>query len=128
MTGAGVKPEIQPEAAIQLPALNKRNLVMFGRPGFSKTIDLYLRDKPFRVRIPDQQRTTSILNVDPRPGEPDEYDNRGGGGGAANGETAFGLITVMPSCGDSNRRTVLFSATLSPGEHAASAFCTSANH
>ena len=126
MSGVGVTPEIQPEAAIQLPALNKRNLVMFGRPGFSKTIDLYLRDKPFRVRIPDQQRTTSILNVDPRPGEPDEYDNRGGGGGAANGETAFGLITVMPSWGDSNRRTVLFSGTLSPGEQAASEFFTSA--
>jgi hypothetical protein len=126
LSGGGITPELQPEAAIQLPALNKRNLVMFGRPGFSKTIDLYLRDKPFRIRIPDQQRTTAILNTDPRPGEPNEYDNRAGGGGAANGETAFGLITVMPSWGDSNRRTVVFSGTLSPGEQAASEFFTSA--
>ncbi len=126
LSGAGITPELLPEAAIQLPALNKRNLLMFGRPGFSKTIDLYLRDKPFRVRIPDQQRTTSIWNVDPRPGEPAEYDTRVGGAGAANGDTAFGLITVMPSWGDSNRRTVVFSGTLSPGTQAASEFFSSA--
>ena len=36
---------------------------MFGRPGLSKTIDLYLRDKPFRVRIPDEQPKTVIWNV-----------------------------------------------------------------
>src|ERR1039457_242550 len=95
LTSAGITPEILPESAIQLPALNKRNLLMLGRPGFSKTIDLYLRDKPFRVRIPDRQRTTAIWNVDPRPGEPEEY-NAHAPAGANNGETAFGLITVMP--------------------------------
>ena len=125
LSGAGITPELLPESAIQLPALNKRNLLMFGRPGFSKSIDLYLRDKPFRVRIPDQQRTTVIWNVEPRPGEPVEYDSHAGTG-AANGETAFGLITVMPSWGDSNLRTVVFSGTLSPGTQAASEFFSSA--
>ena len=51
-----------------------------------------------------------------------------GGSAAANGETAFGLITVMPSWGDANRRTVVFSGTLSPGTQAASEFFSSAKH
>jgi hypothetical protein len=123
LTGAGITPELLPESAIQLPALNKRNLLMLGRPGFSKTIDLYLRDKPFRVRIPDQERTTVIWNAEPRPGEPAEYDSHAA---AENGETAFGLITVMPSWGASNFRTVVFSGTLSPGTQAASEFFSSA--
>ena len=124
LIGSGITPELLPEAAIQLPALNKRNLLMFGRPGFSKAVDLYLRDKPFRVRIPDQLHTTAIWNVDPRPGEQQEYNTAGSG--APNGETAFGLITVMPSWGDSNLRTVVFSGTLSPGTQAASEFFSSA--
>jgi hypothetical protein len=124
LSGAGITPELLPEPAIQLPALNRRNLLMFGRPGFSKAIDLFLRDKPFRVRIPDQQRTTVIWNVEPRPGEPEEYDAHAGAG-AANGETAFGLITVMPSRGDSSLRAVVFSGTLSPGTQAASEFFSS---
>jgi hypothetical protein len=124
LSGAGITPELLPEAAIQLPALNKRNLLMFGRPGFSKTIDLYLRDKPFRVNIPDQQRTTAIWNAEPRPGEPEAYDNRAGTG-ATNRETAYGLITVMPSRGDPKLRTIVFSGTLSPGTQAASEFFSS---
>jgi hypothetical protein len=127
LSGAGVTPELLPEAAIQLPALNKRNLLMFGRPGFSKTVDLYLRDLPFRIRIPDQQQTTSIWNVEPKPGEGAEYASSPGAN-SANGETAYGLVTVMPSWGDPNRRTVLFFGTLSPGTQAASEFFTSAKH
>ena len=125
LIGSGITPELLPEAAIQLPALNKRNLLMFGRPGFSKAVDLYLRDMPFRVRIPDRLHTTAIWNVDPRPGEQAEYDTHAGSG-APNGETAFGLITVMPSWGDSNLRAVVFSGTLSPGTQAASEFFSSA--
>jgi hypothetical protein len=121
---AGLTPEALPESAIQLPALNKRNLLIFGRPGFSNTIDLYLRDKPFRVRIPDEQHTTVIWNVEPNPGEPAEY-NAHNPAGAGIGETAYGLITVMPSWGNANLRTVVFSGTLSPGTQAASEFFSS---
>jgi hypothetical protein len=124
LNGAGITADFLPEAAIQLPALNKRNLLMFGRPGFSRTIDLYLRDKPFRVRIPDEQHKTVIWNVDPKPGEPQEYDAHGAG--PTSPETAYGLITVMPSWGDANLRTVVFSGTLSPGTQAASEFFSSA--
>ena len=121
---AGLAAEALPESAIQLPALNKRNLLMFGRPGFSNTIDLYLRDKPFRVRIPDEQHTTVIWNVDPKPGEPAEYDaHRLPGSGI--GEAAYGLLTVMPSWGNADLRTVVFSGTLSPGTQAASEFFSS---
>jgi hypothetical protein len=120
---AGITPEALPESAIQLPALNKRNLLMFGRPGFSKTIELYLRDMPFRVRIPDELHSTVIWNVNPNPGEPAEYDAHPLAPGG--GETAYGLITVMPSWGDPNRRTVVFSGTLSPGTQAASEFFSS---
>jgi len=123
LSRAGIVAEALPESAIQLPALNKRNLLLFGRPGFSRTIDLYLRDKPFRVRVPDEHHGTTIWNVDPRPGEPAEFDAHPGRGGP---ETAYGLITVMPSWGDSNLRTVLFSGTLSPGTQAASEFFASA--
>ena len=122
---AGITPEALPESAIQLPALNKRNLLIFGRPGFSNTIDLYLQDKPFRVRVPDEQHVTTILNVNPKPGEPAEYDAHPTAV-AGGGETAYGLITVMPSWGDANRRTVVFSGTLSPGTQAASEFFSSA--
>jgi hypothetical protein len=121
---AGITPEALPESAVQLPALNKRNLLLFGRPGFSRTIDLYLRDKPFRVRIPDQQHRTTIWNVQPRPGESAEYVHPVPG--SDNSETAYGLITVMPSWGDSNLRTVIFSGTLSPGTQAAGEFFSSA--
>jgi hypothetical protein len=109
---------------MQLPALNKRNLLMFGRPGFSKIVDLFLRDKPFRVRIPDEEHSTVIWNVDPRKGEPAEYDARLASR-IQNRETAFGLITVMPSGGDESLRTVIFSATRSAGSQAASEFFSS---
>jgi hypothetical protein len=122
LSRAGIVPEALPESAIQLPALNKRNLLLFGRPGFSKTIDLYLRDKPFRVRVPDEHHGTTIWNVEPKPGEQAEFDARPG---KQETETAYGLITVMPSWGDSNRRTVVFSGTLSPGTQAASEFFAS---
>lgn len=125
LNGAGITAEALPESAIQLPALNRRNLMMFGRPGFSKTIDLYLRDKPFRVRVPDGQHTTVIWNVDPKHGEPAEYNaHLPTPTGAA--ETEYGLITVMPSWGDGNLRTVVFSGTLSPGTQAAAEFFSSA--
>ena len=88
---AGNTPEFLPEPAFQLPALNRRNLLMFGRPGFSKSIDLLLRDKPFRVRIPDEEHATVILNADPRPGELAEYDSRASSR-EQNRETAYGLI------------------------------------
>jgi hypothetical protein len=118
---AGIAPEALPESAIQLPALNKRNLLLFGRPGFSKTIDLYLRDKPFRVHIPDEHHSTTIWNVEPKPGEPAEFDAHRVPG-REDSETAYGLITVMPSWGDANLRMVLFSGTLSPGTQAAGEF------
>jgi hypothetical protein len=125
LSASGIAAEALPESAIQLPALNKRNLLLFGRPGFSKTIDLYLRDKPFRVRIPDERHPTVIWNVDPKAGEPAEYDAHPASVGA-NGEIAYGLITVMPSWGDANLKTVVFSGTLSPGTQAASEFFSSA--
>ena len=125
LDGAGIVPEALPESAIQLPALSRRNLLMFGRPGFSKTVDLYLRDKPFRVLVPDEEHTTLISNVEPKAGEPAEYNSHPPAG-AGNAETEYGLITVMPSWGDSNLRTVVFSGTLSPGTQAAAEFFSSA--
>jgi hypothetical protein len=124
LIAAGTTPEFLPEPAFQLPALNRRNLIMFGRPGFSKSIDLLLRDKPFRVRIPDEEHATVIWNVDPRPGELAEYDARAASR-EQDRETAFGLITVMPSGGDESLRTVIFSATRSAGSQAASEFFSS---
>jgi hypothetical protein len=120
---AGIVPEALPEPAIQIPALKSRNVLLFGRPGFSRAIDLYLRDKPFRVRIPDETHRTTIENVQPRPGEPSEFDAHPVPGRE---DTAYGLITVMPSWGGSNLRTVLFSGTLSAGTQAASEFFSSA--
>jgi hypothetical protein len=127
LSGAGVSAELLPEAAIQMPALYKRNLLMFGRPGFSKAVDLFLADKPFRVRIPDEEQITDIWNVDPKPGEPRIFDARQATS-AEHRETAFGLITVMPSLGDANLRTVVLSGTLSPGIQAASEFFSSPKH
>lgn len=121
LSAAGSRPEFLPESALQLPALNKRNLLMFGRPGFSKSVDLFLRDKPFRVRIPDEQHATVIWNVNPKAGEQEEYDARVTSR-VENRETAYGLITVMPSGGDETLRTVIFSSTRSAGSHAASEF------
>lgn len=124
MSSSGITPEVLPESAIQMPALNRRNLVMFGRPGFSNTVDHYLAEKPFRVRIPDENHTTVIWNVHPRPGEPAEWD-AGVAPGNASREIAYGLITVMPSAGDSALRTVVLSGTFSPGTQAAAEYFTS---
>jgi hypothetical protein len=125
MSGAGIAPELLPESAVQLPALNRRNLVMFGRPGFSNTVSSYLADKPFQVRIPDERHITAIRNMHPKPGEPAEYD-ASAESRSTKRETAFGLITVMPGRGSVNLRTVIFSGTLSPGTQAASEFFSSA--
>ncbi|MCX6630513.1 MAG: hypothetical protein NTW28_23095 [Candidatus Solibacter sp.] len=124
LEGVGITPEVLPESSIQLRGMNKRNVLMFGRPGFSKTTDLYLAEKPFRVRIPDERHGNVIWNVDPKPGELPEYDNREASR-AANRDVAFGLITVMPSLGDPNLRTIVLSGTLSPGTQAASEFFSS---
>ena len=115
----GITPEALPEPAVHLTRVEQAQCVALGRPGFSRTIELYLRDKPFRVRIPDQQHRTTIWNVQPRPGEPGEFDAHPSAD-EGNPETAYGLITVMPSWGDSSFRTVIFSGTLSPGTQAAS--------
>jgi hypothetical protein len=123
---AGVTAEVLPEPSIQMGALNKRNVLLFGRPAFSRSIDLYLADKPFRIPIPDEQRGNVIWNVNPKPGEPKEFSNREAS--ASNREVAFGLITVMPSWGDSKSKTVVFSGTLSPGTQAASEFFASPRH
>jgi hypothetical protein len=127
LIAAGNTPEFLPEPAFQLPALNKRNLIMFGRPGFSKSIDFLLRDKPFRVRIPDEDHATVIVNTDPRPGELAEYDARAASR-EQNRETAYGLITVMPSGGDDSLRTIIFSSTRSAGSQAAGEFFSSPKH
>jgi hypothetical protein len=124
LSSAGLTTEALPESAVQLPALYKRNLLMFGSPGFSNAVDLFLRDKPFRVRIADKEHGTVIWNVKPKPGEPAEYASREVFRDG-NREIAFGLITVMPSWGDPRRRTVVFSGTLSPGTQAASEFFAS---
>ena len=125
LDSAGIAHDVLPESSIQLRGMNKRNVLMFGRPGFSKTVDLYLADKPFRVPIPDERHGNVIWNVDPKPGEPQEYNNRAASR-AANRDVAFGLITVMPSLGDASLRTVVLSGTLSPGTQAASEFFSSA--
>ena len=126
LSAAGIPSELLPESAIQMPALNRRNVLMFGRPGFSRIVDRYLSDKPFRVRIPDEHHVTAIWNVEPKAGEPSEYDAATSPPG--HGETAYGLITVMPSLGDANLRTVVFSGTLSPGTQAASEYFSSPKH
>jgi hypothetical protein len=124
LSRAGVNPEILPEAAIELPALRKRNVFLFGRPGYSPTIDRCLQDKPFGIPIPDKERSTVILNAKPKPGEQSEYDPAAESR-AQRRETTFGLITVMPSGEGSYFRTVVLSGTLSPGAQAASEFFSS---
>ena len=121
---AGITPELLPEAAVQVPALKKRNFVMFGRPGFSNTVNMYLADKPFTISVPDDSHVTFIANAHPRPGEPPAYDARLAPR-TGNGEIAYGLITVMPGWGDPNLKTVVLSGTLSPGSQAASEFFSS---
>ena len=74
---------------------------------------------------PDERHTTTIWNVEPKNGEPMEFDAHPLHS-QENAETAYGLITVMPSWGDASLRTVLFSGTLSPGTQAAAEFFSSA--
>jgi hypothetical protein len=109
---------------VSVSALDQRNAVLFGRPGFSKAIDVYLRDTPFRIRISSSHGVPVIWNVHPRPGESAEYPSEPGSRDTG-WEIAFGLITVLASRSDPNRRTVVFSGNLSAGTQAASTFFSS---
>lgn len=125
LSRAGFHPEVLPESLIRLPALKNRNVVIVGRPTYSKIIDQYLRDKPFRISIPDNTHPTVIRNVRPRPGEMSEYDPEAVSL-AQNREVTFGLITMMPGGEDERYRTLILSGTMSPGSQAAGEFFSSA--
>lgn len=119
---AGAPLEVLPEAAVQLPALSKRNVLLFGRPSYSNAVELYLRDMPFSVFVGDERQAPAIRNVSPKNGEPGEYEQ------TATSRNAYGLITVTPNGADGKLRTVVFSGLLSPGAEAASEFFASERH
>jgi hypothetical protein len=124
LSRTGYHPEVLPESAIRLPALKNRNVIIIGRPTYSKIIDQYLRDKPFRISIPDNTHPTVIRNVRPRPGEMSEYDPEAESL-AQNRELTFGLITMIPGGDNEQYRTLILSGTMSPGSQAAGEFFSS---
>ncbi|MGA2144172.1 MAG: hypothetical protein ABSH49_04335 [Bryobacteraceae bacterium] len=124
---AGVTPEILPESAVEMPALNKRNVLMFGRPSYSRAIDFYLRDKPFRIPATNEEQPPAIRNMNPRPGEPVEFKPSAAAPQRATPSAAFGLITVMIG-GDGKSRIVVFSGSLAAGAQAAAEFFSSPKH
>lgn len=118
---AGVQHEVMPERVTGPFALRKRNVILFGRPEYSRAAKLMLDKGWFGFSFHRPAGGAAIWRPNPTPQQPAFF---------VEGQQRFGLITVMPSDGDDSgtHRTIVVSGTNSAGVHAAAEFLTSEMH
>ncbi|MBL8227006.1 MAG: hypothetical protein JNL98_00955 [Bryobacterales bacterium] len=116
---AGVPHEVMPERVTGPFALRNRNVILFGRPDYSRAAKLILDKGWFGFGFHRPANGSAIWQPNPASGQPEFY---------VEGGHHFGLITVTPSDGDDAgaHRTIVVSGTNSAGVHAAAEFLTSA--
>jgi hypothetical protein len=120
LSSAGIIPQMLPEKIVAKSTLRRRNVLLFGAPGYSPAITHFLEKCPLTVRYLD-----SIISQ--RPGQtatPLYSLKRDAQNRLAQ---VFGLITVLPSesSTDYRHRTVIFSGINSAGAQAAAEFFSS---
>lgn len=120
LASAGIIPQMLPEKIVAKSTLRRRNVVLFGAPGYSPAIRHFLEKCPLTVRYLD-----SIISQ--RPGQtatPLYSLKRDAQNRLAQ---VYGLITVLPSesSTDYKHRTVIFSGINSAGAQAAAEFFSS---
>ncbi|MBL8222555.1 MAG: hypothetical protein JNL62_25170 [Bryobacterales bacterium] len=116
---SGVPHEVMPERVTGLFALRNRNVILFGRPEYSRAAKLILDKGWFGLSFHLPAKGVAIWRPNPTPDKPHFF---------VEGGHHFGLVTVMPSDGDEagTHRTIVVSGTNSAGVHAAAEFLTSA--
>jgi len=115
---SGVQFEVMPERVTGPFALRNRNVILFGRPEYSRAAKLILDKGWFGFSFHLPAKGIAIWRPNPTPERPEFF---------VEGQQHFGLITVMPSDGDDagEHRTIVVSGTNSAGVHAAAEFLTS---
>jgi hypothetical protein len=125
LVSEGATPEVVQEAAISIPMMRNRNVVLIGRAEYSKAVEHLMRDAPFQVVFRPECEESIVVNLEPRNREPTAYGPKFAPDNHL--DTVYGLITVMPSksTDPGQQRTVILSGTISPGAQAAAEFLSS---
>lgn len=123
LTNAGLAAHILPGIVTNMPALRRRNVLLFGAPEYSATIAHYLEKSPLTVNY-----LRAIVSRKSDTGEPLHYTIKRDAQFRA--IEVYGLITVLPSEGSTSdqHRTVIFSGVNSAGAQAAAEFFASPDH
>jgi hypothetical protein len=121
LTLAGVTWEVVPNRVAGGPVLRKRNVILFGRPEYSREAGQLLRNTPLTVEFNPDLREYAILDRGAQQWLKPTY----GQGDYAG--VVYGLITVLPSEGSpaGDFRTVLLTGSNSAGIQAAAEYFSS---
>jgi hypothetical protein len=117
---AGIIPQMLPEKIVAKSTLRRRNVLLFGAPGYSPAITHFLEKCPLTVRYLD-----SIISQGPGQTAVPLYSLKRDAQNRL--AQVYGLITVLPSesSADYRHRTVIFSGINSAGAQAAAEFFSS---
>ena len=117
LASAGIIPQLLPEKVVAKSTLRRRNVVLFGAPGYSPAVTHFLEKCPLTVMYLD-----SIISQGPGQTATPLYSLKRDAQNRL--AQVYGLITVLPSessTGD-RHRTVIFSGINSAGAQAAAEF------
>jgi hypothetical protein len=120
LTSAGIIPQMLPEKIVAKSTLRRRNVILFGAPGYSPAITHFLEKCPLTVRYLD-----SIISQTPGQTATPLYSLKRDAQNRL--AQVYGLITVLPSESSTDYRhwTVIFSGINSAGAQAAAEFFSS---
>jgi hypothetical protein len=121
LSRAGVSYEVMPERVVGPFALRNRNVILFGRPEYSRAAALLLEKGWFGVAYHRPANGAAVWYPDPGKEQRSFF---------ANPTQRYGLITVVPSDGakETPHRTIVVSGSNSAAAHAAAEFLTSPVH
>lgn len=120
-----------PERTTTVNSLRGRNVLLLGRPEYSRLAGRLLRNLPITIALDGTTKEMVVVNGSPRPGERPIYIPVFGERHIDEGMVeVFGLITVLASEGAlaGHERTIVVSGTNSAGSQAAAEFITSPEH
>jgi hypothetical protein len=120
LNAAGVSPQMFPEMVITMPMLRRRNVILFGAPGYSPAVARFQEKCPLRVNFLDAI-VGPAAPASPAARYALRRDQR------QRLALVFGLITVLPGESSVNQqnRTLIFSGVNSAGTLAAAEFFSS---
>jgi len=118
---AGVSYEVLPERVVAPFALRNRNVILLGRPEYSRAATLLLEKGWFGVSYSRPANGAAVWYPNPTSSQPAFLEDP---------KQRYGLITVLPSdeAKETPRRTIVVSGANSAAAHAAAEFLTSPAH